>query len=151
MSDAGKRLARSRLAIIEHVHRRERKHDPRREVEWTEEGEREHWNEAAPPPPRGGGWLGRLRHAASTWWRHHPAHMALELATPVMATYARRKPVQLLGIAALAGAALTFARPWRLISLSALLVAVVKSSHLPSVLMSALSAADFEEDHRGPG
>lgn len=148
MSDASKRLARSRLAIIEHVHRRERRHDPRHEVEWTGEGERE---AARQPPPRGGGWLGRIRHAASTWWRHHPAHMAVELATPVMENYARRKPVQLLGIAALAGAALTFARPWRLISLSALLVAVVKSSHLPSVLMSALSAADFEEDHRGPG
>jgi hypothetical protein len=76
--------------------------------------------------------------------------MAVEIATPLMQAYARRKPVQLLAISLAAGAALTFARPWRLISLTTLVVALLKSSHLPSVLLSALSAADFERDHRGP-
>ena len=45
------------------------------------------------------------------WWRHHPAHMALELATPALSGYARRKPVQFLGIAAAVGAVVLVARP----------------------------------------
>jgi Flp pilus assembly protein TadB len=73
------------------------------------------------------------------------------VATPLIASYAARKPVQFIAIAAVAGAALTFARPWRLISVTTLLVAVVKATHLPSILMSAMSAADFEKDHDRPG
>jgi Flp pilus assembly protein TadB len=151
MSDATDRLARSRQAIIEHIARRERRHDPREEgIRWREtesggDGTRRE------PPPRGAGMFQRARHAAGVWWRHHPAHMALEVATPLMANYAARKPVQFIAVAAVAGAALTFARPWRLISLTTLLVAVVKATHLPSVLMSAMSAADFERDHQQPG
>lgn len=151
MSEASERLSRSRQAILEHIARRERRHDPREEGprgsagDWTRD-------EAAPPPRGGGwGWLHRARHAAGVWWRHHPAHMAVEVASPLLASYGRRKPVQLLAIAALAGATLMFARPWRLISLTTLLVAVVKATNLPSVLMSAMSAADYERDAEGPG
>jgi hypothetical protein len=146
MSDASDKLSQSRRAILEYVHRRERHHDPHEEAqspEWPRERPEE-------PPPRSGGWLGRVQHALRTWWRYHPAHMAVEVATPVLSAYARQKPAQVLGFAALAGAALVFARPWRLISLTTLLVAVLKSSHLPGVLLSALSAADFEKDHRRP-
>lgn len=149
MSDATERLARSRQAIIAHIARRERRHDPR------EEGERWRPDEGngagREPPPRGAGLFERARHAAGVWWRHHPAHMALEVATPLIASYATRKPVQFVAIAAVAGAALTLARPWRLISVTTLLVAVVKATHLPSILMSAMSAADFERDHERPG
>lgn len=149
MSDATERLARSRQAIIEHIARRERRHDPREEGARSRADEGDGpWRE---PPPRGGGLFQRARHAAGVWWRHHPAHMALEVATPVMASYAARKPVQFIAAAAVAGAILTFARPWRLISVTTLLVAVVKATHLPSVLMSAMSAADFERDHERPG
>ena len=148
MSDASDRLARSRQAILEHIARRERRHDPREEGpqalraagDWPRDE----------PPPRGGGWFDRAQHAASIWWRHHPAHMAVEVAAPLLASYGRRNPVQLLGFAALAGAALMFARPWRLISLTTLVVAVVKATNLPSVLMSAMSAADYERDSQGP-
>jgi hypothetical protein len=45
-----------------------------------------------------------------------------------------------------AGAVLMLARPWRLISVTTLVVAVLKSSQLSSLLMSALSAADFGRD-----
>lgn len=148
MSDATERLARSRQAIVEHIARRERRYDPR------EEGGRRaaaggggDWKE----PARGAGMFERARQAAGIWWRHHPAHMAVEVATPLLASYAQRKPAQFIGIAVLAGAALTLARPWRLISLTTLLVAAVKATHLPSVLMSAMSAADFERDHQRPG
>ena len=72
------------------------------------------------------------------------------MATPVLQSYAERKPVQLLAISAAAGAALTFARPWKLISLTTLAVAVLKSSQLSGLLMAAMSAADYRKDHDHP-
>jgi hypothetical protein len=72
--------------------------------------------------------------------------MGLELATPVLAAYASKKPAQFLGIAAAVGALVMVVRPWRLISLTGLVVALVKSSQLSSVIMSAMSAADFQKD-----
>lgn len=146
MSDAANRLARSRLAIVEHIHRRERRHDPRRDE--AHAGELPAWSEEPPPP--GAGWLGRVQHALRMWWRYHPAHMAVDVAAPVVRAYAREHPAQLVGISAGVGAALIFLRPWRLISLTTLLVAIVKSSQLSHVVLSALSAADFEQDQQRP-
>ena len=61
-----------------------------------------------------------------------------------------RKPAQFLGIAAAVGAIVVIARPWRLISVTGLMVALLKSSQLSSVVMSAMSAADFKTDHDRP-
>lgn len=104
---------------------------------------------AAEPPPAGqasaapaGAWSS-LRRAAHSWWRAQPAHLALELGQPVLEKYARAHPVKLLALSAGAGAALVLARPWRLISLTGLLVAALKSAQL-----SALAA---EVLHPGPG
>jgi hypothetical protein len=41
-------------------------------------------------------------------------------------------------------------RPWRLITVGGLLAALLKSSQVSSLVMSALSAADFQKDHRRP-
>ncbi|GAB3653950.1 hypothetical protein [Ramlibacter alkalitolerans] len=148
MSDASEKLARSRKAIVEHIARRQRRHDPREE---PAEGHDDPYAFAPDDEPyEGGGWFGRLRHAVRTWWRYHPAHMAVELTTPLMRSYARRKPMQLLAISAAAGAALTFTRPWRLISLTTLIVAVLKSSQLSHLLMAAMSAADYRKDDERP-
>ncbi|MDP3759169.1 MAG: hypothetical protein Q8R01_01475 [Ramlibacter sp.] len=149
MSDAGDRLARTRLAIIEQVQRRERRPGSR--------DERDRAQARAQPgagePERayedpGEGWFGHIKHALGTWWRHHPAHMGVELATPILSAYARKKPLQFLGIAAAVGAVVMVARPWRLISATGIVVALVKSSQLSGLLMSALSAADFQKDDR---
>jgi len=59
---------------------------------------------------------------------------------------ASRKPAQFLGIAAAVGAVVMIAKPWRLISLTGVIVALVKSSQLSNVVMSAMSAADFHRD-----
>ena len=149
MSDAGDRLARTRLAIIEQVHRRERRPGGR------DEREREHARarrEAGEPEGAyeapGEGWFGHIRHALGTWWRHHPAHMGVELATPMLSAYARRKPLQFLGISAAVGAVVMVARPWRLISATGIVVALLKSSQLSGLLMSAMSAADFQKDDK---
>jgi hypothetical protein len=152
MSEASDKLARSRQAILEHVARRQRKHDPREVPPSRDAGgfDTEDAFAEEEPPPSGGGWFGHFRHAVRTWWRYHPAHMAVDLASPLMRSYARRKPLQLLGISLAAGAALTFARPWRVISLTTLLVALLKSSQLSQLFMAAMSAADYRKDHNRP-
>jgi hypothetical protein len=143
MSEAGDRLARTRLAIIEQVHRRDRHSGTRDERVRREAGEPE-----AAYEDDGEGWFGPVKRALGTWWRHHPAHMGVELATPVLSAYARRKPMQYLGIAALVGAVFVVAKPWRLISATGIVVALLKSSQLSGLMMSAMSAADFRRDDR---
>jgi len=147
-SDAADKLARSRLAIVEHVQGRERRDD---RWPYVASDGLEALGGSPPRRPRGRtGWWGRIQRAFSTWWRHHPAHMAVELTTPALQAFAQRHPVQLLGAAAVTGAVLMLVRPWRVISVTTLLLAVVKSSQLPSVLMSALSAAEYGSDREGP-
>jgi hypothetical protein len=74
--------------------------------------------------------------------------MGLELATPALSAFADKKPLQFLGIAAAVGAVVVIARPWRLISVTGLLVAIAKSSQLSTILLSALSAADYRKDRQ---
>lgn len=151
MSDAADKLARTRLAIIDHIQRRERRGES---AEKRREHEQEPGEQAWEQPEPGSGpaaWFASFKRAASAWWRHHPAHLGLELATPALSSYASRKPIQFLGIAAAVGAVVMIARPWRLISVTGLVVAVLKSSQLSSVIMSAMSAADFKKDHEPPG
>jgi hypothetical protein len=149
MSEASDRLERNRRAILEQVARKQRRHDPHEETMGQgfagayAPGEDD-------PGPAGDGWFGHVSHAVRTWWRYHPAHMAVELASPLMRSYARRKPLQLLGISMAAGAALTFARPWKLISVTTLLVAVLKSSQLSNLFLAAMSAADYRKDQDRP-
>jgi hypothetical protein len=149
MSDAADRVAQSRLAIIDQIEHREQR--PRR----SKAQRREHVHEGAEPQDEagestGGGWFARIRYAARTWWRYHPAHMGVELATPALSAYAGRKPMQFLGIAAAVGAVVVIARPWRLISITGLLVAIAKSSQLSTILLSAMSAADFQKNQESP-
>ena len=150
MSEASDKLARSRQAILEHIARRQRKYDPREETRDAYDDANAAFAPDDEPYEGGAGWFGRIQHAVRTWWRYHPAHMAVELATPLMRGYARRKPAQLLAISAAAGAALTLARPWRLISLTTLVVALLKSSQLSHLLMAAMSAADYRKDNDRP-
>jgi hypothetical protein len=150
MSDASDKLARSRQAILEHVARRQRHHDPREETAQGFAAMDADDDLGMEPPVDGSGWFGHFSHAVRTWWRYHPAHMAVDLASPMLRSYARRKPLQLLGISLAAGAALTFARPWKLISLTTLLVAVLKSSQLSHLFMAAMSAADYRKDAGKP-
>jgi hypothetical protein len=129
VSEAVSRLARSRLAFLGHI------------------------GPASHPPTRGepAGWFARLRVAARTRWREHPASVVLELARPVLSKYVRGSPWWFLAGAAASGAVVAKVRPWRLLSLSGL-VAVAKSFQLPSLMFSALSTvcvpADMESYER---
>jgi hypothetical protein len=149
MSDAADKLARSRLAIIEQLQRRERRDEKKetwsgREREESEQDDQD-WeqSEEEEDPAR---WFARLKRAAVAWWRSNPLHLGVRLARPVLSRYAARKPAQFLGAAVSVGAIVVIARPWRLVSLTGLIVALLKSSQLSSVVMSAMSTADFKKD-----
>lgn len=142
MSAGSDRLERSRLAILEHVHRRElrRQGRPAGEGATAAEG-----SAAAPDTPgegQGGGpaWFAAVQEMLDGWWRYHPAHLALDLARPALTAYARRRPLVYVGAAAVAGAALFYLRPWKLISVTGVLLAIVKSPQVASLAMRALSA-----------
>jgi len=159
MSDAAEKLARTRLAIIAHLQARERQHE-RDNIDFGDEPAQAR---AGEPRRRGGregrrplhtaaaDWLGRARRIARTWWRHHPASMGVDMAKPVLSAYAARKPVQYLAIAAVAGAVLVVTRPWRLVSGTGLLLALLKSSQLSSLIMSAMAGADYGGEEKPSG
>jgi hypothetical protein len=138
MSEAGDRLARSRLAIIEQVQRRERRHE-RSEPQAAQDGN-------AGESPDAAHWFSGMKHMASAWWRQHPARMGVDLLTPMLSAYASRKPVQFIGIAVGLGVVVAVTRPWRLITAGGLLAALLKSSQLSGLVVSAMSAADLRRD-----
>lgn len=148
MSESSDRLARSRLALIERMQHKDRRRE--REQERYDELQALGLPVDEGDVPFGEGWFATVKHALGAWWRHHPAHMAVQLATPMLAGYAQRKPLQFIGIAAATGAVVLLARPWKLISATGLLVALLKSSQLSGLVMSAMSAADFQKDHQRP-
>jgi hypothetical protein len=151
VSDGSDRLERSRLAILEHLHRRDqRRHPDRDEAISHQSGEgpsgampRQGAAQRRGPP---GGWVDSAREGIDNWWRYHPAHVAVDIARPALSSYARRKPVQYLAMAAAAGAVVLLLRPWKLISVTGVLVALVKSPQVAGLVMSALSSGKNPED-----
>lgn len=115
MSQAAARLARSRLAIIEAIGQ------PRQR----------------PASGEPGALFGRLGAAAGDWWRAHPAHLGLQLATAALSSYAASRPWRFLALAAASGALIAVVRPWRLLSITGALMAILKSSQLSNLLLSA--------------
>jgi hypothetical protein len=140
------RLASSRKAIVRHMSRDAHSHDGHDEGS----GDR-HDAEGDAGNFEGGTW-GILKHALGAWWHHHPVSVAFGLATPALKRYAEEKPLQLLGIAAAAGAAAVVLRPWRLVSIGSLLLATLKSSELSGALASMLSSTSpsSEQTERSP-
>ena len=84
-------------------------------------------------------WMGLIKAGAATWWRDHPVHMGATALKPVLADYVRRKPVATLATAAAAGAALVLFRPWRIASVTALAMSLVRSSNLPVMAASLVA------------
>ena len=130
------RLASSRKAIVRHMSRDAHSHD-----EHDDDAGARHGGESDFGGFEGGGTWDILKHALGAWWHHHPVSVAFGLARPTLQHYAEEKPLQLLGIAAAAGAAAVVLRPWRLVSIGSLLLATLKSSELSGALLSMLSSA----------
>ena len=145
------KLERSRLAIVEYLERGQRKRGPQ---DAGEASSVDHGDDGEEDSSRGffsrPGWIGGMSSAARTWWRHHPAQMAVEMASPALASVLRKHPFPVLALSVGAGALLVVTRPWRLISVTTLVVAIVKSSQLSGVVMSALSDAQgWHDQQRG--
>ena len=83
---------------------------------------------------RGGVWGSVARSVAQRWWRRHPAHAVGQLARPLLEHYARKEPAKLMAAAAATGALLVLVRPWRLLSVTAVLAAVLKTSDVADVV-----------------
>jgi len=137
MTAAADRLARTRLAIIEHIARSQ----PGRA--------REEADPAAQEAAAHGRWAG-LKAAGRDYWDHHPARMALQMAEPALRALARRHPARLLAGCAVLGALLVLARPWRMVSLTGLLLAALRSGRLSSLALSAWMAGGAPGTHEPP-
>jgi len=90
-------------------------------------------------PPTGSGWFSVARHSVRAWWEFHPVRVVGVIAEPVLAEYAKQRPLKLVGIAAGLGAAVVVIRPWRLVSVGGLAVAALKSSQVSNFALSFLS------------
>jgi hypothetical protein len=126
------RLASSRKAIVRHMGRDKQSHDDDTQARQSDEDDSAYAG-------RGGGTWGIFKDALGAWWHHHPVSVAFSLARPVIGKYAEERPLQLLGIAAAAGAAAVVLKPWRLVSLGSVLLATLKSSEISGALLSMLS------------
>lgn len=138
------KLARSRLAIINQLHG----------------GKQPEQRDGGAEPPEEPGTqvvgadesslrqrLGVMSGTAKAWWSHHPVQLVINLATPSLQAYMRRKPFLVLGVAAGIGATMVVTRAWRLISLGTVVVALLKTSQFSGAVLSALSDV---QDWRSP-
>lgn len=100
---------------------------------------RQHRSATANNNVNGIDWMGLVKAGASTWWRDHPLHVGATVLKPVVADYVKRKPVATLAVAAAAGAAFVLIRPWRIASVTALGMSLVRSSNLPVMAASLVA------------
>jgi hypothetical protein len=68
----------------------------------------------------------------------------------MLASYARQKPGTYVGAAVVAGAVLLMLRPWKLISVTGIAVAILKSPQVAGMIMAALSRSENPEDDQAP-
>ena len=129
------RLAASRKALIRHMSGDDRRPEDHDDFEGDE-----------PFHAASSGAWETVRHAMRAFWRKHPVGVAIDLARPVIGKYAEEQPFKLLGISAGIGAVAVLLRPWRLVSLGAVLVAALKSSELSNMLFSMLATARHDAE-----
>ena len=132
------RLAISRKAIIRHMHRYSSEARANEDDDLTQDDSAHQQASQSK--------LGLVKHALQIWWHRHPASMAVELSRPILNDYARNHPFQLLGISAGAGVAVVVLRPWRLVSVGALLGAALKSSGITNALVSMLVSVNCSHE-----
>jgi hypothetical protein len=86
-------------------------------------------------------WSSLIEAGLSSWWHDHPARAGASLLKSATEEYARKKPVQVVTIAAVAGAAVVLLKPWRLVSASALMLSLFRSSNFTGMATSMLETA----------
>lgn len=135
------RLAISRRALVRQLNGNDEAHRGARESE--DDLEYAHHDDIPGAPAReassqqegrGSIWRSVARGVVQRWWRRHPAHAAGQLVRPLLEHYARTKPAKLMAVAAATGAVLVLVKPWRLLSVTAVLAAVLKTSDVADIV-----------------
>ena len=99
---------------------------------------------------RGFSWVSLVESGLSSWWREHPLHAGALLVKSATVEIAQRKPLQLVAVAAVAGAAIVLLRPWRLVSASALALSLWRSSNFSGMTSDVLQSAVESLQERKP-
>lgn len=82
-----------------------------------------------------------IKKSALAWWNHHPAHIAIDIAKPVVESYTRKHPFKVLGFAAGLGVATVWIKPWRLVSMGGLTALALRSTNVTGAVLSMLTSA----------
>lgn len=96
-------------------------------------------------------WLGVAQSFGARWWRRHPANAVVQLAQPLLQRYAKKQPGKLIAYAAGTGALLVIIKPWRLLSFTALVAAVLKTSDVADMVTTLMHGQlndDLSDDGR---
>jgi hypothetical protein len=96
----------------------------------------------APAPVGHMGWSAVARGLLRRWWRRHPANAAGQVARPLLERYARESPEKFVAAAAASGALLVLVKPWRLLSITALVAAVLKTSDIADMVTTLMQNND---------
>ena len=83
-------------------------------------------------------WGPVARKVALRWWRRHPANAVGQVARPLLERYAREQPAKLMALAASVGALAVLVRPWRLLSVTAVVAALLKTSDVADVVTTLM-------------
>jgi len=83
-------------------------------------------------------WAAVGRKVVERWWRRHPANAASQLARPFLDRYAKEQPAKLVLIAASTGALIVLVKPWRLLSVTAVVTALLKSSDIADMVTTLM-------------
>jgi hypothetical protein len=70
----------------------------------------------------------------------------LQLAQPLLQRYARKQPGKLIAIAAGTGAVIMLVKPWRLLSVTALVAAVLKTSDVADMVTTLMHSQLADQD-----
>lgn len=133
------RLAISRRALVRQLNGEDEPDDggrgaaPERPAAMHAAGETQDHRRASSARTRNQ-WASMARSMTERWWRRHPAHAAGQLARPLLEHYARKEPAKLMALAAATGAVIVLTKPWRLLSFTAVLAAVLKTSDVADVV-----------------
>lgn len=79
-----------------------------------------------------------VRNLVERWWSRHPANAAGKLARPMLQRFANEQPVKLIAAAAGVGALVVLVKPWRLLSITALLAAALKTSDIADMVTTLM-------------
>ena len=93
-------------------------------------------------------WTSMAKRVGQRWWRRHPANTVGQLAQPLLQHYARDQPLKLVAIAAAVGAVAVLVKPWRLLSVTAVLAAVMKTSDIADVVNTLMQGRADSADER---